>query len=346
MAELGWLGIHVPEEYGGAGAGLEELAIVLEECAAAALPSPLFATVVEAGALLFLAGDEEVRRRWLPQVIGGETLLTVALQEPGLELGPTGVQARAVPQGEGYRLQGAKLFVAYAEAADQILCVARTGEAPEALSLLLVPRGAAGVHFTRLRTSNEDPQYAVDFVGVELPGSALVGAKDGAWPAVEEMLNRAAVLKCAEMAGLGQRALELTLEYVAQRVQFGQPLGKFQAVQHHCADMYRVLEQTRILAAQALWRLSNRKSATREVSLAKIKASEGIPWLLRMAHQLHGGVGYDANYPLATLYRRSIAAQGACGSARWHRQRLSRMLATDPESFRREESHPLPMPRG
>ncbi len=341
MAELGWLGVHIPEEYGGAGAGPEELAVVVELLGGAALPSPLFASIIEAGALIVLAGDDERRRQWLPALAQGELLMAVALQEPGPELDLAAIRTRAIPTAAGYRLWGRKLLVPYAELADKLICVARTGDEAGALGLFLVPRGAPGMQLTRLRTTNGDPQYVVDFQQVDLPYSSLLGEPGGAGPSLTGMLNEAAALKSAELVGIGQRALDLTLEFVKTRVQFDQPIAKFQAVQFHCADMYGQLEQARTLVAQALWRLANGKRATRDVSLAKVKASEGIPWLLRMAHQLHGGVGYDANYPLETLYRRSMAAQAAYGSAAWHRKRLATMLREQPASFRREGSHPF-----
>jgi alkylation response protein AidB-like acyl-CoA dehydrogenase len=155
------------------------------------------------------------------------------------------------------------------------------------------------------------------------------------------MLDVAAALKCAELLGIGGRALDLTREVAGMRIQFGQPIGAFQAVQHHIADMYRVTEQTRVLTAQAVALLDNGQRAGREVSLAKIKASEGTIELLNLAQQIHGGVGYYTDYPLETYFRRTMAAQGAYGSARWHRRRLGGLLAADTDGFRRVGAHAL-----
>lgn len=342
MAELGWLGLLVPEEHGGSGFGLRGLAIVLGVLGTAGLPSPLFATVVEAGSLIALAGDKQQRRRWLPAIAAGEALLSVALLEPGADLAAPSVQTRATEVAAGFRVHGEKLFVPYAHVASHLLCVVRTGDAPEALSLLLVPREAPGVQLTWLRTTNSDPQFAVAFSDVDVPRSALLGAPNAAWPHVATVLDRGAALRCAELVALGQRALDLTLAFVRERTQFGQPIGRFQAVHHHCADMCCLLEQARALTAQAVWRLAEGREAGREVALAKVKASEGIPALLRMAHQLHGGVGYYTNYPLEMLYRRSMAAAATYGSARWHRRRLAHLLATDAARFRHAGAHPLP----
>jgi alkylation response protein AidB-like acyl-CoA dehydrogenase len=267
-------------------------------------------------------------------------VVSVALLETSGEFDPLGVQTRARLAGDRYRISGTKLFVPYAGTAEALVCVARTDGAPLALSLLMVPSGTPGLELTRLRTSNGDPLFGVTFRDVEIPRSGLLGEPDRGWEHVSRMLERAAALKCAELVGIGQRALDMTVAYVSQRVQFGQPIGKFQAVQHHCADMYKVLEQARVLTAQAISRLDKRIPASREVSLAKVKASEGIPWLLRMAHQLHGGVGYYTEYFLETLYRRSIAAQAAYGSASWHRGRLADWLEKDPDALRRPGAHP------
>lgn len=341
MAELGWLGLLQAEEYGGAGLGVTELGLVVDLLGGSALQSPLFPTAIEAATLIALAGSDEQKAHWLPQIADGAAILAVALQEPGDELALEDLRTRATATGAGFRLEGEKLFVPYVEAASQLVVVARTGDAADALGLFLVPPAAAGIQLTRLRTSNNDPLYAVRFEGVEVPASAVLGALNGGLPHLMAMLERAAALKCAELVGLGRRALELTLQFARDRVQFGQPIGKFQAVQHHCADMYRDLEQARILMAQALWRLDGGKSASREVSMAKIKASEAIPSVLRMAHQIHGGVGFYADYPLESLYRRSIAAQSAYGSATWHRRKLSQLLRDDPKRFRRDDAHPL-----
>ncbi|MBI4506193.1 MAG: acyl-CoA/acyl-ACP dehydrogenase [Chloroflexi bacterium] len=342
LAELGWLGLLVPEEHGGAGVSLRELATVVGVLGAAGLPSPLFATVVEAGTLIALAGEEQQRRRWLPALAGGEALLSAALLEPGADIAPSAVQMRATAFAGGFRLRGQKLFVPYAHVASHLVCLVRADDAPQGLSLLLVPRVAPGVQLTRLRTTNGDPQFAVAFTDVDVPRSALLSASGAAWPHVEATLDRGAALKCAELVALGQRALDLTLAFVRERTQFGQPIGRFQAVHHHCADMSCLLEQARVLTAQAIWRLADGREAAREVALAKVKASEGIPALLRMAHQLHGGVGYYTNYPLEMLYRRSMAAAAVYGSARWHRRRLAHLLATDAARFRRAGAHPLP----
>lgn len=339
MAELGWLGLLAPEDTAERAEGLVLLAQVVEALGAAALPSPLFATVVEAGSLIAGAGDESQRQYWLPAIAAGRALLAAALQEPGPELAAAHIAARAEPSADGFVLSGTKLFVPYAHVAEALLCLARTGSAPEALSLFVVPRAAAGVHLTRLRTTNGDPQFAVTLDRVFVPHTALLGPLHGAWPHVLAMLDLVAALRCAELLGLGRRALELTLRFVRERVQFDRPIGSFQAVHHHCADMYRDLEQVRVLTAQAITRLAEGRPASREVSLAKVKASEAVPRVLFMAHQLHGGVGFYTDYPLETLYRRVMAAQVAGGSALWHRRRLGHLLATDAARFRHEGAH-------
>lgn len=341
MADLGWLGLLAPDDEAERAVGLVLLAHVIEALGAAALPSPLFATVVEAGSLIATAGDAEQRRHWLPAIAAGRALLAAAVQEPGPELAAEHVrtQARATP--DGFALSGTKLFVPYAHVAEVLICLARTGDAPEALTLFLVPRAATGLRLTRLRTTTGEPQFAVEFDGVAVPRTALLGPLHGAWPHILGTLDRVAALRSAELVGLGQRALDLTLAFVRERVQFDRPIGSFQAVHHHCADMYRDIEQVRVLTAQAIARLAQGRPACREVSLAKVKASETIPRVLSMAHQLHGGVGFYTDYPLEMLYRRVMAAQVAGGSAMWHRRRLGHLLATDSTRFRREGAHSL-----
>jgi alkylation response protein AidB-like acyl-CoA dehydrogenase len=150
------------------------------------------------------------------------------------------------------------------------------------------------------------------------------------------MIERAAALKAAELTGIGQAALDLTVAYARDRIQFGRPIGSFQGVQHHCAEMSRDLTVTRLLARQAAARIDSGRDARREVSIAKAKASEVIPALTRTAHQIHGAVGYYRDYPLELSYHRAIAAAASYGTAADHRRALARLLREEPAAFRGE----------
>ncbi len=343
IAALGWLGAALPVAHGGGGVGLLELALLIEACGTAPCPTTLFGSVVEAGLLLADAGSEQQRARWLPRIAAGEAVLAVALLEEGARLGAHEVQARATPlAGGGYRLDGRKTLVRDASAADALVIAARAGD-PEGgeadagdegagVTLLLVERGAAGLAIEPQPASGGEPLFAVALDGVEVGANAIVGEQGAGWPTLERMLARGAALKAAELVGIGQAALDLTLAYARERTQFGRPIGSFQAVQHHCANIYRELVACRLLAYRAAWALDGaggdpaEPGPRRAVAAAKAKASEAIPWATRVAHQVHGGVGYYRDYPLEQHTRRAIAAAAAYGDARYHRRRLAQTL--------------------
>jgi alkylation response protein AidB-like acyl-CoA dehydrogenase len=348
IAALGWLGAALPAAHGGGAVGLLELALLIEACGTAPLPTTLFGSVVEAGLLLADAGSEQQRERWLPDIAEGKAVLAVALLEEGARLGPHEVLARATPLGGGgYRLDGRKALVRDAGAADALVVAARTANAETGdadtgaaqtsdteagVTLLLVERGETGLVVEPQPASGGEPLFTVRLDGVEVGAEAVIGEPGAGWPPIERMLARGAALKAAELVGIGQAALDLTLAYARERVQFGRPIGSFQAVQHHCANIYRELVACRLLAYRAAWALDRaagdptEPAALRAVVAAKAKASEAIPWATRIAHQVHGGVGYYRDYPLEQHTRRAIAAAAAYGDARYHRRRLAQTL--------------------
>lgn len=336
MVELGWAAAALPERHGGSGLGLFELSLIIEALGRNSLPSPLFSTVVEAGLLLADCASDAQQGDWLPRIATGEALLTVALLEAAPSLEPIDIATRLARESGRWRLNGTKLLVRDAERADAILCAARSGSGAADLSLVIVPRNAPGVSYRRMAAAGGEALFQVQFNDVELPDDALVGALDSAWKALQSMMARGAALKAAELTGIGHFALDLTVDYARNRVQFGRPIGSFQGVQHHCAEMARDLTVTRLLSRQALARLDSGRDARREVSMAKAKASEAIPALTRTAHQIHGAVGYYRDYPLELSYHRAIAAAAAYGTAADHRRALAALLRDEPATFRGE----------
>ena len=334
MAEMGWAAAALPEKHGGAGLGLFELSLIFEALGQASLPSPLFATIVEAGLLLAQTGSDEQASHLLRPVASGATLLTVALMEHSGSLAPEAITLSLSNNGESLCIDGTKLFVRDAGVAQAILCVARSGPAPNDLSLILVPADAPGLRRTRMAAAGGEALWQVHFDKVQLPASALIGQRGAVWPYVQSMIQRSAAMKAAELTGIGQAALDLTVAYARDRIQFGRPIGSFQGVQHHCAEMSRDLTVTRLLARQAAARIDSGRDAQREVSMAKAKASEAIPALTRTAHQIHGAVGYYRDYPLELSYHRAIAAAASYGTAADHRRALSRLLREDSLAFR------------
>lgn len=343
MAAMGWAGAVFPPEYGGADLGLLELALIVEALGQGAVPSPIFSTVIEAGLLLLDGGSLAQRRQWLPRIATGQAVLTTAVLEPHGGMAPAEIRTTIARTPAGFRIEGVKLFVRAAGPAEAILALGRTGEAPEDLTLLLVPRAAAGLRCQRLRAAGGETLWEVGLDGVMVPADAVVGEPGRAWPLIERLLLRGACLKAAELVGIGQAALDLTVSYAGTRVQFDRPIGSFQAVQHHCADMYRDLQACRLLVWQAAARLAGGRPAAREVAMAKAKASEAIPALTRMAHQIHGAIAYYRDYPLELYYHRALAAQAAYGDARVHRGTLARLIREALDRFRGDTPHELPV---
>jgi alkylation response protein AidB-like acyl-CoA dehydrogenase len=343
MAQMGWVAAAFPEKFGGAEAGWLELALIVEALGQNAIPSPLFSTVVEAGLLLLDAASDRQKNDWLPRIAAGEALMTVALMEANGGLRPQDIRTRMTPAGNGSRIDGTKAFVRDAGVADGIVCLARSGERPDDLSLAIVPPDAAGVSLRRMSSAGGEALYEVKFAGVEVNADAIVGEAGGAWPAAARLLLRGAALKSAELVGIGQAALDLTLDYAKERVQFGKPIGSFQGVQHHCAEMYRDLEVSRLLSWQASGSLGEGLAGQREVAMAKAKASQCIPALTRTAHQIHGAIAYYRDYPLELYYHRALAAQAAYGDAAYHRRALAQLLTTDSNAFRGQDPHALPV---
>jgi alkylation response protein AidB-like acyl-CoA dehydrogenase len=343
MAQMGWAGAPFPDAYGGAEVGSFELGLIVEALGQGAVPSPLFATVIEAGLLLLDAGSEAQKGEWLPRIAAGDAILTTAITEPGGGLAPQEIRARIAPTGNGFRIDGTKLFVRDAGAAEAVICLARSGDKPTDLSLALVRTDAPGVSLRRLQAAGGEALWEVKFEGVTVDADAIVDEPGAAWPPVARLLLRGAAFKSAELVGIGKAALDLTLDYAKTRIQFGRPIGSFQGVQHHCAEMFRDLETSRLLAWQAAASLGNGMAGSREVAIAKLKCSLAIPALTRTAHQIHGAIAYYRDYPLELFYHRAIAAQAAYGDGAYHRRALAKMLSTDLAQFRGQGRHELPV---
>ena len=322
----GWLGLVVPERYGGAGLGLVELCVLLEETGRVLLPGPLFSTQV-LGALAVLDGEsEEQREHLLPLIASGRAIVTLALTEPSARWDPAGVRTTAERSDGGYIIGGTKLFVPDANAADYLIVAARTGDAPDAITLFVVPSDAPGVVRTPMRSLGGERQSEVVLDSVETPASAVLGEVDGGWGVVERVLLAAVVGRCAEMLGGAEHVLEQTVEYAKQRVQFGRPIGSFQAVQHHCANMAIDVEGCRQVTYQAAWRLSQGMPAAAEVATAKAWVGDAYGRVCALAHQVHGAIGFTREHSLQLYTRRAKAAELSLGDADLQRERVAEAI--------------------
>ncbi len=317
MAELGWMGIVVPEAFGGVDLSLLELAVLFEEYGRAALSGPMLTTMMGSLALIE-AGTDKQKEDFLSRVASGECVLTFAMEEPEVAYDPMSVALRAVEKGDGYELNGTKLFVPYASAADSILVVARTSGEPgdeEGISLFVVDAKAPGIQLTPLKTLAGDKQFQVDFENVAVSADDVVGRLDAGLSLVQSVLEKATAVQCADMVGGAEYELEITAEYCRTRVQFKRPIGSFQAVQHRMADMYMDVLGARLTTYQAVWRLCEGMPASREVAIAKAFTNNAIRRVAFSAQQLHAGMGYDLDHELHYYYRRAKNLELKLGSA-------------------------------
>ncbi|MDY0068176.1 MAG: acyl-CoA dehydrogenase family protein [Steroidobacteraceae bacterium] len=308
MAELGWLSVPFPEQWGGLDGSLVDVAVLAEEMAQAAALSPYISTLLS-GLLILRAGNDAQKERFLPKIAAGGLIISTALIEPSGSYEAEGIRLSAVARGDRYILNGTKLFVEYASAAQELICVARTRsggpDATTGISLFIVPADAPGVTIGNLTTIGGDRQSEVVFDDVEVPKDRLVGQLHGAWPSVEWLLDVARALAAVELVGFGQKALDMTVDYIGYREAFGRPIGSFQVAQHHCANMAIWLEGPRCAAYEATWRLSKGLDARFHAAVAKASASNAGREVTMLAHQLHGGIGYMAEFDLHFYSRRA-----------------------------------------
>lgn len=326
LVEQGWLGLIFPERYGGVGLDFLDLSILLEEMGRAMLPGPFFSTVVLGGMAIMDAGSEAQRREFLSGIAEGQIIVTLALTEPSARWDAEGVQTAAVATGDGHTINGTKLFVPNAHVSDYLVVVARTGEAERDVTLFLVPRQANGVDQTLLKTIASDRQSEVAFDNVAVPASAVLGEVNAGWDTIEKVLQWGAVGKCAEMVGGGQQVLDMTVEYAKQRVQFGRPIGSFQAIQHHCANMATDVEGSRYITYQAAWSLSERLPSDRQVAMAKAWVSDAYRRVCALGHQCHGAIGFTKEHNMQLYSRRAKTAELAFGDSDHHLEEVARLI--------------------
>ncbi len=329
MAELGWMGLALPEEYDGMGMSFLDLSVLLEEMGRACLPGPFFSTVVLGGFTIIEAGNEEQKKDLLPKIATGEVILAMALTEPSASYDPAAVTVQAVPDKDDYVISGTKLFVENAHIADYMVCVTRTKDgssAEDGITMFLVDGKSPGISTTVLKTIAGDKQCEVIFDNVRVPKKNMLGELDKGWSVVARMLEMAAVAKCAEMVGGAQAALDMSVAYAKERIQFGRPIGSFQAIQHHCANMVTDVDGSRFITYQAAWKVSEGLPATMEVSMAKAWVSEAYRRVTQLGHQIHGGIGFCMDHDMPLYFKEAKAAESTFGNADWHREIVAQQL--------------------
>jgi alkylation response protein AidB-like acyl-CoA dehydrogenase len=329
LADQGWTGLVIPEEYGGLGLSLVDLIAVSEEMGRACLPGPFLSTLW-AAAVIDRAGSEGQRKQYLEPIAAGELKATVALLEEDADWNPAAVQVRAEKEGKDYRLRGRKEFVTDAEVADIIICVACGADG---VTLLPVGRGAKGLKVTATPGIDATRKlYSVEFDDVVVPEADALAFNARTQEAIESATDVAIVALCAEMLGGMQWTLENTVEYAKTRQQFGKSIGVYQAVQHQCADMFNYAEGARSAVYYAAWAVSeNDASAKLAVSVAKAHCSDAVREVGNRGVQLHGGIGFTWEHNMQLYYKRAKSSEIMFGDATYHREVIARKVIDESE---------------
>lgn len=330
MAELGWQGIMIPERYNGMGGDVVDLALILEAMGRFCYQGPFFSSVVLGGTAILQAGSEQQKTDLLPKLADGDLMISLALIEPGASYGQEKMRTALVQDGDAFILSGTKLFVENAPISDLILCAAGSGgkaDDDHGLSLVMVDPSSPGITITPLDTLAYDKQSEVKFDQVRVPGNNLLGPAKGANAAMEQVLETAALAKCAEMVGVLQSTFEMTVAYAKDRRQFGKAIGSFQAVQHHCANMVVDVDGARFLTYRAAWKKAQNMPAAKETAMAKAWVSDAGRRVTGLGHQIHGAISFCDEHDMHLYYRRAKACEVAFGDSAYHMEKIAGMMA-------------------
>lgn len=321
MGQLGWFGLMYDEKYGGSGLSFLDLFLLMEEMGAALLPSPFFTSVVLSGMLIGETAGDGRKGEDLPPLIRGDRIFTVALLDERGRCDAENPCIEALDAGEGaYLINGTRLLVPYARAADEILFCAALKRGSERLPTLFRIRPyPEHTVLTPLEAVACEKMFAVTFCDAPGGPANILGEAGKGAAYISWMLPRAAALKCGEMLGGLRRVLEMTVAYAKERRQFGRPIGSQQIIQHHCADMAAFMETSRLLAYQAAWLVSSGISCDKEVAMAKAWCGDAYKKSTWIAHQVHGAMGFTEEYDLHLFYKHAKAAELSFGDSAFHR---------------------------
>ena len=307
MAALGWPGLGIPEEYQGSAGAVADQVVLFEELGRALAPAPMLVSPVICGQTLLGAASDEQRRRFLPSLATGDAIMTAALPT-------TGHPALQAKQADGgYRITGTALFVPYAKVADYVLCPAATADG-EAV-LLLVDGAANGLVKTRMDSAANFPQYETEFHDVPTLPDGAIGLGSSYESALHTALAMAAALQCAESVGRSEKVLEMVVAYSQERVQFGRPIGSFQAIQHRCADLRVAIDGARLLTHQAAWRLDRGEDGSLEAAMAAAQASAASREATVAGHSIFAGISYTVEHDMQLYSSRARIAEASLGDS-------------------------------
>ncbi|MFZ5664856.1 MAG: acyl-CoA dehydrogenase family protein [Pseudomonadota bacterium] len=328
FGEMGFTGILIGEDDGGLGLGHVEAGVVLEEIGRNLSPSPFLTTAV-AGVSALNHGGQHLKDKFFPGILAGETVLALAIDEHAKHR-PAQIATKAEKSGNGFKLSGKKQFVVQGASADALIVAARTAGAPgetDGITLFVVDKDAANLSIDNTRLVDSSMAAHVTLDGVEVDGDAVIGDVDNGWQVLSALLKAGRAGSAAELVGVGSGAMDMTVDYLKQRKQFGRLIGEFQALQHRAAHLYSEMEIARAAVLKAQQLLDEGKdSADIYVSVAKAKAGRSANLAVREGVQMHGGIGMTDEYDIGFYMKRDRALNEFMGDANYHAGRVAEIF--------------------
>ncbi len=331
VVEMGWLGILIPEQYGGTGYPLTTAGVLFEALGTGPLPGPYFSSGILGSLIILEAATKEQKQRILPSVADGTAVLTLALTEPEYSWEPEALKTTAEKKDGEFILNGVKLFAFDAQAATHFIVVARTGKSDDpakAISLFLVDSKSEGVSVRKLPGFLAGRTFEVKLDSVKVAQEGLLGEKDEGWPPLQQAITKAIPVLCAYKVGGCQAVFDIAVEYSRVRVQFGQPIGRFQRVQDIIIEMVNHADAARWTTYEALWKLDTQRPASESVHLAKAVASEAYWQVCTLGHRAISGISYSMEHQLSFHTRTSRYLYNYLGEPAYHRQQIARFLVS------------------
>jgi len=328
IANLGWLGLTIPEKYGGNQMSFLHLALLIEEMGRNIYPSPFLPTVMSTLPIIE-EGTEEQRENILPRIAIGDLIVTMAIWEESGTFDTAEINTTAALLGNEYWINGIKLFVEMGHVADYFIVVAKAQEeaVPEKqITLFVVDAKSPGITCEVIPTIAKDKLCQVQFSDVKVPIENVLGKPNSGWPIIRNIMRRGAIAKCAESLGGMQSCVDMTVDYSKERVQYGRPIGAFQALQHIMADMWTTLQTGRYLTYKAAWMESEGIDCTKEASMAKSYVNEAYKFVSKWGVRLHGAIGTSLDHDISLYYRIAKAADTAFGSTDMHREIVAEQI--------------------
>ncbi len=322
MANLGWMGILFPEDFGGSNGNFLDLTLLLKEMGRALVPGPFIPTMLS-GLALLQHGTESQKKKILPLLIEGKAIISPALLRPDNRSGISPGEEKIRAGKEGYALSGTRIFVPYPDAAHWYLVRA---DSDLGTSLFLADARSQGIKRSLFPTIASDKQGAVVFDRVPVPPDHILASGEKGEEALRQIADWGALFQCAFILGMLEKVLEMTVEHAKQREQFGKFIGSFQAIQHQSANMATEIDKVKFLTYQAAWKLSEGMPASKEISMAKAKASDASRTVCMLGIKIHGGIGISEEHDMQLYFRRAKAAELSFGDGDDHRERVARQI--------------------